>query len=87
MKTLRQLCVASVFVFSLTFPAFAGEIQTGVAPPPPAQTSTTSGQATTNGEIQTGLTGQEETGSGEASATDSATAAVLNLLQTVLALF
>ena len=83
MKTLRQLCVASVFVFALTIPAFAGEISTGVAPPaPPAQTQ----PATTNGEISTGLTGQEETGSGEASATDSATAAVLNLLQTVLAL-
>lgn len=87
MKTLRQLCVASVFVFSLVIPTFAGEIQTGVAPPPPAQTSTTNGQATVNGEIQTGLTGQTETGSGEVSATDSATAAVLNLLQTVLALF
>jgi hypothetical protein len=87
MKTLRQLCVASVFVFSLAIPAFAGEIQTTVAPPPPVQTSTTNGQATVNGEIQTGLTGQEETGSGEASATDSATEIALNLLQTVLALF
>jgi hypothetical protein len=83
MKTLRQLCVASVFVFALTIPAFAGEIQTGIAPPQPAQTQ----QATVNGEISTGITGQEDTGSGEASATDSATAAVLNLLQTVLALF
>jgi hypothetical protein len=88
MKTLRQLCVASVFVFALTIPAFAGEIQTGIAPPQqPAQTSTTNGQATANGEISTGLTGQAETGSGEASATDSATVAVLNLLQNVLALF
>jgi hypothetical protein len=87
MKTLRQLCVASVFVFSLAIPAFAGEISTGIAPPQPAQTSTTNGQATVNGEISTGLTGQEKTGSGEASATDSATMAVLNLLQNVLALF
>jgi hypothetical protein len=84
MKTLRQLCVASVFVFSLTFPAFAGEIQTGVAPPPPSQPAQT---ATVNGEIQTGLTGQEETGSGEVSPTDSATEIALNLLQSVLALF
>jgi len=87
MKTLRQLCVASVFVFALTIPAFAGEISTGIAPPQPPQTSTTNGQVAANGEISTGLTGQGETGSGEASATDSATAAVLNLLQTVLALF
>jgi hypothetical protein len=86
MKTLRQLCVASVFVFSLAIPAFAGEIQTTVAPPSqPAQTS--GQQATANGEIQTTVTGQEETGSGEASATDSATEIALNLIQSVLALF
>ena len=84
MKTLRQLCVASVFVFSLAIPAFAGEIQTTVAPPQPAQASTT---ATANGQIETTLTGQDETGSGEASATDSATEIALDLLQTVLALF
>lgn len=83
MKTLRQLCVASVFVFALAIPAFAGEISTGVAPPPsqPAQT------ATVNGEISTGITGQEETGSSEATAADSATEIALNLLQSVLALF
>jgi hypothetical protein len=86
MKTLRQLCVASVFVFALAIPAFAGEIQTTVAPPQPAQTSTTIGQA--NGEIETTVTGQiETTSSGEASATDSATEIALNLLQSVLALF
>lgn len=87
MKTLRQLCVASVFVFALAIPAFAGEIQIGVAPPQPAQTSTTNGQAAANGEISTGVAGQIETGSGEVSATDSATVAVLNLIQSVLALF
>jgi hypothetical protein len=89
MKTLRQLSVASVFVFALAIPAFAGEIQIGVAPPPPAQTSTTNGQAAANGEIQIGLTGQiETTGSvSEATALDSATQAALNLIQTVLALF
>ena len=83
MKTLRQLCVAAVFVFALAIPAFAGEISTGVAPPPsqPAQ------MATVNGEISTGITGQEETGSSEATAADSATEIALNLLQSVLALF
>ena len=87
MKTLRQLCVASVFVFALALPAFAGEISTGIAPPQPAQTSTTSGQVTVNGEISTGLTGQIETGRGEATATDSVTQAALTLIQSVLALF
>ena len=83
MKTLRRISVASVFVFVLAFPTFAGQIDTMVAPPPPQATTT----ATTNGQIDTTLTGQDETGSGEASATDSATAAVLNLVQSVLALF
>lgn len=87
MKTLRQLCVASVFVFALAIPAFAGEISTGIAPPQPAQTSATNGQATVNGEISTGLTGQIETGSSEATAADSATELALNLLQSVLDLF
>jgi hypothetical protein len=81
MKTLRQLCVASVFVFALASPAFAGEIQTPLAPPPPAQS------VTAQGEISTTVTGQEETGSSEATAADSATEIALNLLQSVLALF
>jgi hypothetical protein len=81
MKALRQLCVASVFVFALAIPAFAGEIQTPLAPPQPAQS------VTAQGEISTGLTGQEETGSSEATAADSATEIALNLLQNVLALF
>ena len=84
MKNLRQLCVALTFTLALALPAFAGEIQTTVAPPPPAQ----SAQATaTNGDIETGITGQEETGSSEATAADSATEIALNLLQSVLALF
>jgi hypothetical protein len=82
MKSLRQLCISLAFTLALTIPTVAGEISTTVAPPQPAAQT-----ATVNGEISTGLTGQEETGSGEASATDSATVAVLNLLQSVLALF
>jgi hypothetical protein len=83
MKTLRRLCVALVFTLALTIPAFAGEIETGVAPPPPSQPQT----ATTNGGIETGLIGQDKTGSSEATVTDSAKNAVLNLIQSVLSLF
>ena len=83
MKTLRQFCVALVFAFSLTVPALAGDIETGIAPPPPSQPQT----AKTNGEISTGLTGQDKTGSSEATATGSATNAALNLIQSVLSLF
>ena len=81
MKPLRQLCLALVFTFTLALPAFAGEMQTTVAPPQPAQS------ATTQGEMQTTVTGQEEADSSEATAADSAAEAVLNLLQSVLSLF
>jgi hypothetical protein len=83
MKTLRQLFVASLFTLALTTFAFAGEISTPLAPPQPAQATT----STAGGDISTGLTGQEETGSGEVSATDSATGIALNLLRSVLAVF
>ena len=83
MKTLRQLCIALAFTLALTLPAFAGEISTTVAPPQPAQTAT----AMAGGEISTGVTGQEETDSSEATATGSATEIALNLLQSVLSLF
>jgi len=84
MKNLRHLSVALVFTIALTTPAFAGEIETTKTSPPPSQPSQT---ATVNGEIETGLTGQEETGSSETTASDSATEIALNLLQSVLALF
>jgi hypothetical protein len=85
MKNLRRLSVALVFALTLTFSAFAGEIDTGIAPPPPPQSQTQA--ATTDGEIQTTLTGQAGTSGGEVSATGSATNAALNLVQSVLALF
>jgi hypothetical protein len=84
MKTLRQLCAVAALTLALAAPAFAGEMHIGSpTPPPPSQPQA----ATVNGDMQTGLTGQEETGSGEVPATDSATDAVLNLLQSVLSLF
>jgi hypothetical protein len=78
MKNLRRLCGAIVFTLVLTIPAFAGDIQTTVTSPPPSQPAQT---ATLNGDIQTGVTGQAETGSSEATAANSATEIALNLLQ------
>ena len=83
MKNSGRLFCAVVFTLALTIPAFAGDMQTTVTSPPPAQPQT----ATLNGDIQTGVTGQEETGSSEATATGSATEIALNLLQSVLSLF
>jgi hypothetical protein len=84
MKTLRRLSVALAFTLALTIPAFAGEIDTGKTSPPPSQPAQT---ATLNGDIQTGITGQAETGSSEATAAGAATEIALNLLQSMLALF
>ena len=84
MKSLRRLSVALVFTLALTITAFAGEIETTKTSPPPSQPAQT---ATVNGEIETTVTGQEETGSSEATAADSAAEIALNLLQSVLALF
>jgi uncharacterized membrane protein len=81
MKTLRQLLVASVLTFVFIMPAFAGQIDTTVAPPQPAPT------ATTGGGIETTAAGQTETPSSEATASDSATQVALNLLQSMLSLF
>lgn len=83
MKSLRQLCVAVMFTLALSISTFAGGIEIGAPSPPPPQSQT----ATTSGDAQTTIPGQEETVSGEVSATDSATEVALNLLQTVLALF
>lgn len=83
MKTLRQLSVALVFALALTVPALAGDIETGKPQPPPSNQTT----ATTKGQIDATVAGQVETGSSEATATDSATEIALNLLQSVLSLF
>lgn len=84
MKTLRQLSVALVFALALTAPALAGDIETGRTQPPPPSNQTV---ATTDGQIETTVAGQIETGRGEATATDSITQAALTLIQSVLALF
>ena len=81
MKTLRQLCVASVLTLTFSLSAFAGEIQTTVTSSPPPQTMTA------NGEIQTTVTGQAETDSSEATAADSVAETAMNLLVTVLSIF
>ena len=80
MKTLRQLSVASVFVFALAIPAFAGEIQIGIAPPPVHA-------VTTDGEISTTRAGEMQTTSSEPATGDSVTAAAMSLIESLLALF
>ena len=82
MRTLRQLSVAVAFTLALAIPAFAGDIQTGIAPPPPSQAQT----AMTNGQIETTIMGQDETGSSEATVTGSVADAAVNLIQSALSL-
>lgn len=82
MKPLRRLCVALVLTLVLALSAFAGDIQTGITTTPPPPES----QATTTGEISTGVTGDMSTtaaGQMDTGVTDVA----LSLLQSVLSLF
>jgi hypothetical protein len=57
-------------------------MSTGDAPPDPSPTP-----AAAPANTETNVTGQEESGSSEATAADSATEIALNLLQSVLSLF
>ena len=82
MKTLRRLSIASVFTLAMTIPALAGEIETPIVQPPPSQAQT----ATTDGEISTGVAGQGNTGSSEATITGAAAEAALSLFQSVMSL-
>jgi hypothetical protein len=88
MKTLRRLCAVFVLTLALALSAFAGDMTTGVTAPPPPSTS----QATSTGDIQTGVTGEISTGvTGDmttgVTATDPATDIFLSLLQSLLSLF
>lgn len=88
MKTLRRLCVILVLTFTLAFSTYAGHIPCGVTdnPPSPVSQATTTGEIATGltGEMPTGLTGQMTTG---AMTTDLVTETLLSLLQSLLALF
>ncbi len=84
MKNLRTLCAALVLVGALTLPAFAGEIGTGIAPPPTPNATGEIGTGATDGDIGTGAASEE---ADEATTPDSVTEAALLLLQSVLALF
>jgi hypothetical protein len=82
MRTLRYFIAASVLLSTLTLSTFAGDMHTGIAPPPnPAP-------ATTEGEITTGIDGDIHTTNSEAAiARDSVAGAALGVVQSVLSLF
>jgi hypothetical protein len=80
MKTLRRLCAVFVLTLVLALSAFAGDMSTGITAPPPPSTS----QATTAGDMSTGVTGDMSTG---VTATDPTTDIFLSLLQSLLSFF
>jgi hypothetical protein len=85
MKTFRQFIATAVLTLVLTFPAFAGEIQSpGVAnpPPPPSQQSSVTGDMSCPGVASTG----EIPGPGVV-ALDPVIGTALSLLQSVLSIF
>ena len=83
MRNLKKLCAACVLTIIFALPAFAGEMPTGVTAPPPSPPSDSS-SATTQGNMEAGITGNMSTG---ATAVDSTTEAVLSLVQSLAALF
>ena len=88
MKNIKNLCLAVVFMLSLTLTALAGDISTPIAPPHPV-----SGPSAVEGQITTGVTGVMETPrvAGDihtpAPASASVIQAALNLVRGVLPLF
>ncbi len=75
MRTLKRGCAVSILTLALSLSAFAGEIETTVAPPQPIQ------QVTKQGEIETTRTGKIQN-----TITATTLEIALNLLQSVLSL-
>ena len=75
MRTFKRLCAAFVLTLMLALSTFAGDIQTGIASTPPP-----SEQATTQGQIETGITGDISTGV-------TATNPALEILNLILGVF
>ena len=78
MKNMKRLCLVGVFTLVLTTTSFAGDIQTGKAPPPPPDQPS----ATTPGQMDAPPAIQNRQG-----ASDSIEDIALNLLQTMLSVF
>jgi len=83
MKTMRQLCVASMLILTLALVTFAGDIHTGVTNPPPPSGGATSWESDTAGAYGEMQFPNDE----EAVASDPVVEAALSLVRTVLALF
>lgn len=84
MKTVRQLCAASILILTLAFSAFAGDVQfPGITNPPPDQHQTSA-----TGDMQApgaSVSGQMDTGL--ASDADSVAEIALNFLVNALSVF
>lgn len=91
MKNCRNGAAALVLALVLSTSAFAGEIHTGIAaPPPPPAANGEMHTGVTDGGIHTGATdGVMQTGAAASTpqATDSVTEIALGLLQSLMNLF
>jgi hypothetical protein len=78
MKHVSRFCAVMILALSLTLTAYAGHIPCGVTddPPPPTE------QATSAGDIGTGITGDIQTG-----VVNPTIDSLLSLLQSLLAVF
>lgn len=81
MRSLKQLCAVCVLILAIATSASAGNMETGIAAPPPSSTPA----ATASGNMETGYAGNMETTS-SITATDAVTGIVLSLFQSLLTL-
>ena len=82
MKPLRQLCAIAILMVVLASSGFAGDIECGVASPPPPEPP-----PSVTIEIVTDVTKPNITPSNEIAAIDPLTELTLNIFQSVLSLF
>lgn len=82
MKHLRFSLAVTVLTFALSVPAFAGDIQCPVAPPPPSQA-----RASVTGDMQAGVAPTGETTNIKTTTVDSIAETALQLMLSVLSLF
>ena len=83
MKQLKLFLIATSLTLMLSISASAGQMQTGIAPPPPDQPT-----VSVEGQMQTGITApNNDPANNEAAASNLVTETALQLILSALSLF
>lgn len=82
MENLRKVCAAALLILVISLTALAGDMSCGITDPPPQQS-----QAVTTGDMSAGITATDNTTEDEVAVASPITETMLNIVQSVLALF